>query len=380
MRRVLLLLLLALVPGACTGEGPEAAPQPTGTLGGTLATVEPPPEPWPGATWGVDERGDWDDLDAAATASGSTCVTVVQGGEVVHRWTAPGADERSTGPVYSVTKSVTALLVAAAVDDGDLSLDDRVSDHVPQWRGGPSADVTVDQLLTMTSGRRWTYELDYGGMVRGAADTTAFALGVGQEHEPGTHWEYDNMAVQVLGAVLRAATGQDVGAWAQDRLLGPLGLRDTTWERDDSGRTTTYSGIRASCDDVARIGLLVARDGRWDGGRLVPADLVRRFTGESGSDLNAAYGRLWWVNERGRVQTIERAAGFGADRPPREGRLAEDVPSDARWALGYGNQVLAVVPSRDLVVVRIGARPAAPDTMGLAEVTRLALGGLPPGA
>jgi CubicO group peptidase (beta-lactamase class C family) len=381
VRRALLLVLIALVPGACTGPdpdaGPDASPRPAGALGGTLATLEPPPERWPGETWDVEERGEWSALDAAASASASTCVTVVQDGQVVHRWTAPGADERTAGPVYSVTKSITALLVAAAVADGVLSLDDRVSDHVPQWRGGPSADVTVDQLLTMTSGRRWTYELDYGGMVRGAADTTAFALGVGQEHEPGTHWEYDNMAVQVLGAVLRAATEQDVGTWAQGRLLGPLGLRDTTWERDDSGRTTTYSGVRASCDDVARIGLLVARDGRWDGRQLVPADLVRRFTGQPGSELNAAYGRLWWVNAPGRVQTIERAAGFGADRPPREGRLVEGVPDDARWALGYGNQVLAVVPSRDLVVVRLGARPASADVMGLDEFTRLALSGLP---
>jgi CubicO group peptidase (beta-lactamase class C family) len=375
VRPVVPLLLLALVAGACTSPAPQAEPEPAGTLGGTLATVEPPPETWPGTSWESRPRGRWGDLDAAAERSGSTCVSVVHEGRVVHRWTAPGTDERTAGPVYSVTKSVTALLVVAAVDDGLLSLDDRVAEHVPQWRDGPSASVTVDQLLAMTSGRRWSYELDYGGMVRGAADTTAFAL-VGQEHRPGTHWEYDNMAVQVLGAVLASATGEDVGTWAERRLLAPLGVRDLTWERDRAGRTTTYSGIRASCDDVARLGLLVARDGRWDGEALLPSALVRTVTGTSGSELNAAYGRLWWVNRPGRVQTIERAAGFGADRPPRSGQLADGLPEDVRWALGFGNQVLTVVPSRDLVAVRLGARPATPDDMGPAQLARLALGGL----
>lgn len=372
---VLLAACGLVVAAACTAptEGPDDA---DGRLAATLPTVAPAPLAWPGETWDLVERGSWDDLDAAAAATASTCVAVVQDGELVHRWTAPGASERTSGKVWSVTKSVTALLVVAAVDDGLLALEDRVSEHVPAWAGGPSADVTVAQLLANTSGRRWTYDLDYGQMVRRAADKTAFALGVGQQHEPGTHWEYNNSAVQVLEAVLTSATGDDVAAYAQDRLLGPLGLRDTRWEHDPTGSTTTYSGITASCDDLARLGLLVARDGRWEDEQLLPAELVRQVTGESSSDLNAAYGGLWWVNHEGRVQTIERAAGFGADRAPRQGRLVPDVPADARWALGYGNQVLAVVPSQDLVAVRIGARPGSADAMGLGQVTTLALAGL----
>lgn len=236
--------------------------------------------------------------------------------------------------------------------------------------------MTVEQLLAMTSGRRWTYDLDYGDMIRRAADKTAFALGVGQEDEPGASWEYDNIAVQVLEEVLTSATGTQVRDLARTRLFEPIGLRDTTWDTDAAGSTTTYSGIRSSCDDLARLGLLVARRGTWEGRQVVRADLVDRLTGSSSSELNAAYGGLWWVNAEGRVQTIERAAGFGLDRRPYTGRLAPDAPDDARWAIGYGKQVLAVVPSLDVVAVRLGARPGGPDRLGAADLTSRVLDGL----
>lgn len=377
MRVVVAVVAGLLLLAGCSDD--PGAPVDPDALDGRLPAVTtppPPPEVWPGASWDEAPSGEWADLDAEAAATGSTCVAVVRDGRLVHRWTAPGTDARTTGPVYSVTKSVTALLVAIAVADGDLRLDDAVAEHVPAWRGGPSSDVTVEQLLAMTSGRRWTYDLDYGGMIRRAPDKTAFALGVGQEDEPGSTWEYDNIAVQVLEEVLTSATGTQVRDLARTRLFEPIGLPDTTWDTDAAGSTTTYSGIRSSCDDLARLGLLVARRGAWDGTQVVRADLVDRLTGSSSSELNAAYGGLWWVNAEGRVQTIERAAGFGADRAPYTGQLAPDAPDDARWAIGYGNQLLAVVPSLDVVAVRLGARPGGPDRLGAADLTGRVLDGL----
>lgn len=373
---------VSLVPAlglvACNGEAdPAADPGLEATMPAVTSPPRTaPPEEWPGETWDERAAGDWGDLDAAARTAASTCVLVVHDGVVVHRWNAPGTGERTTGPVWSVTKSMTALLVAMAVADGDLDLDEPASVHLPEWRDGDSADVTVRQLLANTSGRRWTYDLDYGQMIRRADDKEAFALGLGQQHAPGRHWEYNNSAVQVLGTVLERSVGEDVGAYAERRLAAPLGLRDTTWARDPAGNVTTFSGVTSSCDDLARIGLLVARGGEWDGEQLVPADLLQEVTGESSSDLNAAYAGLWWVNHEGRVQTIERAAGFGADRRPFEGRYVEDAPTDERWALGYGNQVLAVVPSEDLVAVRLGARPVTSDEMGPEQLTRLVRAGL----
>lgn len=206
-------------------------------------------------------------------------------------------------------------------------------------------------------------------MVRHAPHKTAFAVGLGQDDPPGEHWEYNNSAVQVLEAVLEDATGRPVRDLATERLLEPLGMAATSWPTDAAGNTTTYSGLESSCQDLARLGLLVARDGLWGEERLVAADTLRELT-TSSSELNAGYGLLWWVNDRtGRLQTIERATGWAQDAPPGEGRLAPGAPTGTSWAIGYGQQVVAVVPSRDVVAVRMGPLPATPEALTLDALT-----------
>jgi CubicO group peptidase (beta-lactamase class C family) len=370
-----------VVVAACTGspDEPRAPSSPPATTATPTPSPTRAPEPVvPGETWSRDEvRGaDFAALDAELAATGSSCVAVVKDGVLVHDAHWGGTDERSTRAAYSITKSMTAVLVGMAAADGDLALDDEVARHVDAWRGGASADVTIRDLLANVSGRRWDHDTDYGAMVRRAADKTAFALGLGQGAEPGTVWAYNNSAVQVLEAVLREATGQDVAELAQERLLAPLGMDDTTWGRDPAGNPTTFSGVESSCHDLARLGLLMMRDGRWAGEQLVPAAFVDEATGRSSSDLNAAYGLLWWVNRPGRVVEVLRAAGFPADKPAYDGRLAPGVPEDAFWAYGYGNEYVAVVPSEGVVAVRLGARPATPDQVTFDGFTRRVLDSL----
>ncbi|MGJ9412549.1 serine hydrolase domain-containing protein [Aeromicrobium sp. CF4.19] len=379
MIRPVAVLSLLLVVG-CAGD-PDASPSREVTSPSATASpsVEPAPTPTPeavpGETWDRDERGRFGDLDAMLDGAGSSCGVVVSDGVIVHERYTAGAAESTTRPAYSITKSVTALLVAMAIDDGDLTLDTRVAEHVPGWRDTASSQVTVRELMANTSGRAWTWDLDYGQMVREASDKTAFAVGLDQQHPPGEHWEYNNSAVQVLEAVLRSATGREVRDFAAERLFEPLGLQDTSWETDGVGSTTTYSGLASSCRDLARVGLLVARQGQWGDERLVRTETIDELVSPS-SRLNAGYGLLWWVNGEGRVQTIDRATGFAADSEPFRGRLGPKVPDDATWAIGFGNQVLAVVPSRDVVAVRMGPLPATPDAFTLDGFTTTVLAGL----
>ncbi len=360
---------------ACSAEREgDGEPEP---FPATLATVSPSPsaqpaELVPGRTWPSRPAGNFRALDDLATATASTCTVVVHRGRVIHTG---GAGLDGSRQVYSITKSVVGLLVAIAAGERRLGLDDRVSRWVTEWRGTASEDVTVRQVMANTSGRRWTYALDYGQMIRSAPDKTRFATGLDQQHEPGTHWEYNNSAIQVLERVLRQATGQDVVAYARARLFEPLGMTSTAWARDHAGHPTTYSGITSTCGDVARLGLLVARDGRWGRTQVVPRRLLSQLVGASSQQRNAAYGLLWWVNRPGRVVEVQRAAGFATDRPPYSGRLAPRAPTDTAWALGYGNQFLTVVPSRDLVAVRLGPRPAGPDQLTFASFTDAVLAG-----
>lgn len=346
-----------------TPAAPTSSPAPAAPAAPATTTPSPAePAVFPGRTWQRADEGDWSDLDAELRRDGSTCVAVVKDGRLVHDAYFNGGAERTGGRIYSITKSLTALLAGQQVDDGDLDLDAPAARQVERWRaaGTGAADVTVRSLLSMTSGRRWSEAADRQ-MIRATTDQTGFAVAAAQERPPGERWVYDNAAAQTLEDVLDdAAPGGDVVAMADDRLLGPLGMRDTAWGRDGAGNALTYSGATSTCLDLARVGHLMLNEGRWDGRQLVSSDLVRQITTPSSAD-NAAYGLLWWTNATGRVVEIRRQAGFAVDREPYAGRIAPNVPFDAFWALGYGNQYVAVVPSEGVVAVRLGARPASPD-------------------
>lgn len=355
--------VLALGLTGCSDEDPVPTPSPPATPRSTPtapATSEEPAVVFPGTEWTESPRGDWGGLDADLAAAGSSCVAVVQDGELVHEnyWNGGGPDV----PVrtYSITKSLTSLLVAMGVDEGAIALDDPASEQVDQWRGGPSADVTVRDLLAQVSGRQWNEAIDRQ-LIRDVTDQTGFAVGLAQAREPG-EWVYDNAGSQVLERVLAESMtpGGDVVDLAQERLLDPLGMDDTSWARDGAGHATTYSGVTSTCRDLARVGHLMASDGQWDGGQLVSSPMVTEATTPA-TESNAAYGLLWWTNAAGRIVEARRQAGFDTDAAPYEGRLAPNVPADAFWAFGYGNQYIAVVPSENLVAVRLGRRPATPD-------------------
>lgn len=358
-----------IVVAACSAaedaaeEPPEVssvAPTTTPTTAPAPTSAPTPEAIYPGSEWARAEQGDWTGLDADLAANGSTCVAVVKDGRLVHDAYWNGGGPATRHKVYSIAKSLTSLLVGTFVDDGAVALDASASQWVDGWGGTDAEAVTVRSLLAMTSGRLWSDAADRR-MIRATSDQTSYAAGLPQAGRPGERWVYDNAAVQTLESVLDdvAGTGDVVGL-ARERLLQPLGMQDTEWGRDVAGNALTYSGMESTCLDLARVGHLMLSAGSWDGQQIVSADYVRQATSAS-SQLNAAYGLLWWVNAEGRVVEVLRQAGFASDKAPYEGRLAPNVPADAFWAFGYGNQYVAVVPSEGLVAVRLGARPATPD-------------------
>ncbi len=363
-----------LLVAACTGELPEGEPD-SAIRTATMPTLTPAPDEFPGKGWQRNEQGDWSRLDATLERTGSTCVAVIKDGELVHDAYWNGGSEHGRHRVYSITKSLTALLVGMAADDGVLEIDDLASEEIDEWRVGSATEVTVRDLLSMTSGRRWTAATDTR-MIRDEADKTTYAVNLPQERAPGTKWVYDNSAVQALESVLDDIDEtDDVTEIAQDRLLGPLGMRDTVWSRDQAGNALTFSGVESTCLDLARVGHLMLNRGAWDGKQIVSPGFVEQATRPS-SSLNAAYGLLWWVNGKGRIVEVLRQAGYPNDKPPYEGQLAPSVPDDAFWAYGYGDQYVAVVPSEGVVAVRLGARPATPDALTFEDFTRGVLRGV----
>lgn len=271
-------------------------------------------------------------------------------------------------PAFSITKSVASLLVGIAQDKGYLTLDSPVSAFVEQWRGTASENVTIRDILTNTSGREWDSRSDYVTMALQADDKTAFAIDLGQEATPGETWVYNNSAVQVLEAVLESATSMAADEFADQHLFGPLDMRHSRIEKDAAGNANLFAGLRTTCSDLIRLGqMLLARGKAPSGEQVLSESYLQSAVGSPSTDLNAAYGFLWWLNHPGAAQTPEVAvSGKGGAI---QGPLVPDAPADAFWALGFHNQILLVIPSLNVVAVRLGENPPADSPFSMRTFT-----------
>jgi len=169
--------------------------------------------------------------------------------------------------------------------------------------------------------------------------------------------------------VLESAVGERPVDYARTQLFEPLGMAHSELTTDDAGNALTFAGMQTTCLDLARFGYLMLRDGAWDGERVVSSDFVEQATGESSTRLNAAYGWLWWLNHTGPVVSPRLATTGSADAPIADGQLVPGAPDDAFWALGFNNQIVAVLPSEGVVAVRMGPRPPADAPFTQTELT-----------
>jgi CubicO group peptidase (beta-lactamase class C family) len=250
---------------------------------------------------------------------------------------------------YSMAKSVTALMFGRAMTLGLASPDDPVGSLVPEADAQHGA-ITLEHLLTMTSGLRWNPYRDYNVFTDG--DRVRDALTLEPVRRPGEYFEYAQSTVTLLGAAVGRAVGDDAGTFVQRELMSPLGIEPGSWRwtRDDGGNVYGFWGVNMRPDDFGRLGELMRRRGVWRGERLLSEEFVRRAT--SPTRTNGCYGWLIWVNSAAPCigPTIE-------ERPVDDARMYPDLPADMYQFAGLFGQLVTVFPSQELVVVRTGHDP-----------------------
>lgn len=348
-------------------------------VGQSAAATAPPPHP--GSSWqtvapakvGLKPKV-LNQIAQTAKQGKSNCLVVVRDGKLAGEWYFNGTTPTTTQDVYSMTKSVSSTLVGIAQDEHRLKIGDPASRWIPQWRATPAKTVTVRDLLSMDSGRQWSFITDYVQFLH-AADRTAFAVGLSQQHAPGEVWAYNNAAVQTLQPVLQNATGREVTAFANQHLFAPLGMMHTRMTTDKAGHAQMFEGVRSTCRDMARFGVMMLNRGRWGRKQIVSSSWITQATGRSSTPLNAGYGYLWWLNHYGVLASPEAATSLQQARNPtrKKGRIAPGAPNNLYWALGLGNQLVQVDPGTKTVVVRLGTPEVnpKPPTFGPVQASKV---------
>jgi CubicO group peptidase (beta-lactamase class C family) len=273
-------------------------------------------------------------------------VLVLHGGTIVAERYAPGFGPDSALPGWSVTKSVLSALVGILVGEKRLSLEDKAL--LPEWQlsDDPRAAISVEDLLRMRSGLAFSEvysdpRADVTQMLYARSDVAAFAASKRLSAPPGTTWHYSSGTTNILSRIVRQTVGErEYHRFPPRALFGPLGMNSAVMESDAAGTFVGSSYMLATARDWARFGQLYLDDGAWGGRRILPAGWVRFSATPTPQSPGGCYGAHWWLK-------VPKELGG-------ETEAASRIPRDASFALGHEGQSLTVIPSRRLVVVRLG--------------------------
>jgi CubicO group peptidase (beta-lactamase class C family) len=271
-------------------------------------------------------------------------VVVIYDGRLVAEKYAPGFNKDTKMYGWSMAKSFTAALIGTLVQQGSFKIMQPAP--VPEWANSndPRHAITIQNLLQQMSGlnflENYSKASDVTNMLYKRGDMGAFTASHSLAQPPGTVFNYSSGNSNILSRIIRQTVGEkNYAAYPATALFYKIGMYNTLFEPDASGTYVGSSYINATARDYARFGLLYYNDGVWNGQRMLPEGWVQQTTTPPANNALKNYGYQFWLN------------GF---QPGTKQRKYPDVPADMFYCDGYAFQGIYIIPSRKLVVVRLG--------------------------
>jgi CubicO group peptidase (beta-lactamase class C family) len=283
------------------------------------------------------------DVDAFIERQYIAGLIVMKDGEVLLEKYARGFDQNDRWTSFSVAKSITSTLVGAAIKDGYIkSLDDEITQYIPNLIGSAYDGVTVRQLLTMTSGVKWdeSYINPLSDVARfikqkpepGVTQTVSYMRKLKREVPAGTKWKYKTGETNLLGVLVSKATGKALSDYLSEKIWQPYGMQaDAIWALDLTDHEMGGCCLSARLRDYARYGQFMLDGAKIDGKAIVPDDWVEQAT-SSQVNFNklSGYGYQWWTSSNGNYM-----------------------------AQGIFGQLIFISPKQNLVIVMLSNWPKA---------------------
>ena len=253
------------------------------------------------------------DVDAYMAGQRSAALLVVHDGKLRLERYGLGFDGGGRWTTFSVAKSITSTLVGAAIRDGYIrSMDDKVSDYIAQMKGSAYDDVSIRQLLTMTSGVRWNEDYaDPNSDVaqfnkhrpeEGVDALVSYMRRLPRDVPAGTRWHYSTGETNLVGVLLGQATKKPLSTYLSEKIWVPAGMeQQATWILNRSGNEISGCCIQASPRDFARFGVFVLNGARVGGQSIVPEGWLADATSERTAvdQPGRGYGYQWWTYSDG---------------------------------------------------------------------------------
>ena len=263
----------------------------------------------------IDPKWTWNgqaqSLDSYMTAMNTSGVVVLKDGQIVLERYGLDRKPNERWTSFSVAKSVTATLVGAAIKDGKIkSLDDAVTDYIPELKGGAYEGVSVRQLLTMTSGVKWNEDYtDLNSDVAKAGTTpgepgmnpiVSYMRKLPREAEPGTKFVYKTGETDLAGILVSNAVGKPLSTYLSEKIWAPYGMeQDAIWVDDPAGHERGGCCMSMTARDYARLGQFMLEGGKVNGQDILPegwvADATKAHQSFPPGGVETGYGYFWWI-------------------------------------------------------------------------------------
>jgi CubicO group peptidase (beta-lactamase class C family) len=300
-------------------------------------------QPWPVAV-NYNKIASPSSLDQLMSGLKTVAMLVIKDDSLVYEKYWHGYSDSSFSNSFSVAKSITSLLIGAAIKEGKIkSVDETVGAYLPEFNEGLAARLTIKHLLTMSSGSNWdesyanplsvTTESYYG------TDLYKTATGVKIIKEPGTYHSYKSGDTELLGLILEKATGRAVSDYASEKLWRTIGAEHPAkWSTDKKGgNEKAFCCFNTNARDFARIGQLMLDSGKWKGNTVIDSDYYNHSVTACGVPDEGGgpcddYGYQWWI--------YPEAPGVF-------------------YARGILGQYIIIIPSKKVVMVRLGHKRSA---------------------
>ena len=275
---------------------------------------------------------------------------VQQGGRVVFEDYAPGESSDTWHKIYSGTKNFVAIAALYAEQEGLLDLNEPASKTLTEWRHDRRSSITLDQLLSQTSG------LSPGtDIINDASDQMAAAVRVHLIDPPGTRFHYGPEGYQAFGEILKRKlrpTGRSVEGYLKSRIFGPLHIDIPYWAHDNAGNPLMHAGLGLTYEDWAKFGEFQKDEAENQQKQSIRYQLFKRLF--IGHHANPAYGLSFWLNHPPPNPRLQKMRDL---QPAMDGeQLYPGGPADLYAIEGTAKQRLYIIPSRDLVVCTLRRR------------------------
>ena len=287
------------------------------------------------------------DLDAYMADNRHSAVVVLHDGQLRLEQYGLGFDEQGRWTSFSVAKSLTSTLVGAAIQDGYIeSLNEPVSKYIPDLAGSAYDDVTIEQLLTMTSGVRWIEDYEdpnsdvalFNTHVSedGSSNLVSYMKDLPRAHPAGEVWNYSTGETNLIGVLVIEATGKTLSDYLSEKIWGPYGMaQDASWLLNEDGTEISGCCIQASTRDFARFGQFVLDGAEIDGRSIVPDGWVEQATVKQVGigDPGHGYGFQWWTYDDG-AYAADGIFGQGIFIDPNRNLV---IATNSSWSSAMGD-------------------------------------------